>query len=69
MYSIAYDTQVSAMYMKSLETKSNKNDESDKKIVNMLSKIINQNEEIKEKLTEYFKKITIIKKHIFLIKG
>jgi len=53
MYSIAYDTQVSAMYMKS---KSNKNDESDKKIINMLSKIINQNEEIKQKLTEYFKK-------------
>ena len=53
MYSIAYDTQVSAMYMKS---KSNKNDESDNKIINMLSKIINQNEEIKEKLTEYLKK-------------
>jgi hypothetical protein len=53
MYLIAYDTQVSAMYMKS---KSNKNDELDKKIINILSKIINQNEEIKEKLTEYFKK-------------
>jgi len=54
MYSIAYDTQVSAMYNESLE-KANENTFEQKKsdndtIIKMLSKIINQNEEIKEKL-------------------
>jgi hypothetical protein len=61
MYSVAYDTQVSAMHLKSLETRNkdaldsfkDKNllyNERDKKIIEMLSKIISQNEEIKEKL-------------------
>jgi hypothetical protein len=61
MYSVAYDTQVSAMHLKSLETRNkdaldsfkDKNllyNEIDKKIIEMLSKIISQNEEIKEKL-------------------
>jgi hypothetical protein len=54
MYSIAYDTQVSAMYIESLETTNENRFEQKKsdndKIIKMLSKIINQNEEIKEKL-------------------
>lgn len=52
MYSVAYDTQVSAMYIESVE-KANENTFEQKKsdtIIKMLSKIINQNEEIKEKL-------------------
>ena len=63
MSSIAYDTQVSAMFLKSLETKaydtqvslyniidkeSSKNETN--KIIEMLSKIIIQNEKIQEKL-------------------
>ena len=52
MYSDAYDTQVSAMYNKSLETTNDNTFEQNKseKIIKMLSKIITQNEEIKEKL-------------------
>jgi len=54
MYSVAYDTQVSAMYNESLKT-TNENTFEQKKsdndtIIKMLSKIITQNEEIKEKL-------------------
>ena len=54
MYSVAYDTQVSAMYIESVE-KANENTFEQKKsendtIIKMLSKIITQNEEIKEKL-------------------
>ena len=63
MSSIAYDTHVSAMFLKSLETKaydtqvslyniidkeSSKNETN--KIIEMLSKIIIQNEKIQEKL-------------------
>jgi len=52
MYSIAYDTQVSAMYTESLETTIDNTFEQNKSdmIIKMLSKIIIQNEEIKEKL-------------------
>ena len=57
MSSQAYDAQVSAMYLKSLETEHNnsykeeKNDnETNKKIIEMLSQIILLNEKIYEKL-------------------
>jgi 2-hydroxy-3-keto-5-methylthiopentenyl-1-phosphate phosphatase len=62
MYSIAYDTQVSAMYNESLKT-ANENTFEQKKsdnetIIKMLSKIITQNEEIKEKLSVSIKLFT-----------
>lgn len=64
MSSQAYDAQVSAMYLKSLETKDNNSDkeefdifkedkndnETNKKIIEMLSQIILLNEKIYEKL-------------------
>jgi hypothetical protein len=62
MYSVAYDTQVSAMYIESAE-KANENTFEQKKsdtIIKMLSKIINQNEEIKEKLSVSIKLFTSV---------
>jgi 2-hydroxy-3-keto-5-methylthiopentenyl-1-phosphate phosphatase len=64
MYSVAYDTQVSAMYIESLKT-ANENRFEQKKsendtIIKMLSKIITQNEEIKEKLSVNIKLFTSV---------
>ena len=52
MSSIAYDIQVSEMHLKSAETRNSNKEKNlyNEKILEMLSKIISQNEEIKEKL-------------------
>ena len=59
MCSIAYDTQVSAMQLKSVETKHNNRDtienETTKKIIEMLSQIILQNQKIQETLDKHGK--------------
>ena len=58
MCSIAYDTQVSAMQLKSVETKHNRDtieNETTKKIIEMLSQIILQNQKIQETLDKHGK--------------